>query len=342
MDPLVTVFSDKYLRSWPEDPRDPTRPLRPVDKRLTKVMPLSRALESQWRTDVHFAAYASPNGYRLNTASMREDIQVRIDVIVLDMDCPEVHGKGAAVPDSWRADIRTKMLAMRSAHQGGMYYETKGGSRVVYRQPVPYFLSCEEDAADWRRDYAITCAYLKRMFDIDADPSCADWTRLFRVPKATRDNSDKPEDWPMAGDPRNVASIWFEPNEEDRAAAMELLPRAFEAKQVRDIKPSVSGYCDGYGVLYHALRNRGDVFRQHRASSFVIRCPNESAHSSGKTGDTSTILFLPGSGHVLGFINCLHAHCVHMSARDWMRCFSDYELDAAREAAGLPVRRRAL
>jgi hypothetical protein len=30
-----------------------------------------------------------------------------------------------------------------------------------------------------------------------------------------------------------------------------------------------------------------------------------------------------------------------MGAKDWMRCFSDYELDAAREAAGLPVRSRS-
>ncbi len=341
MDPLVTVFRTKFLRSWPDDAAPANRKLRSMDMNHTSVMPLSRALADSWTTDAHFAAYATPNGYRMNVAALREEIQLRIDVLVLDMDCGEVHGQGKAVPDSWRADIRNKMLAMRAAHPGGMYYETKGGSRIVYRQPVPYFLSCEEDAADWRRDYAITCAYLKRMFDIDADPSCADWTRLFRVPRATRDNNRAPESWPMAGDPHNVASIWFEPIEEDRAAAMELLPRAFEAKQVRDIKPAVTGYSDGYGVLYHALRSRGDVFRQHKSSSFIVRCPNERNHSSGKTGDSSTILFLPGNGDSLGWVHCLHAHCVHMGAKDWLRCFSPHEIDSAREAAGLPARRSA-
>lgn len=331
-DPLVTVVREQKVTAWPDD----GRPIRAMDKAY--VMPLSRALTRLFSTDAHLAQYISPNGRRLRTAAAEADIAVRMDVLVLDMDCKQVHGTKDEPPAEWRADNRNKILALRAAHQGLVFYETRGGARVVYRQPVPYFVDSLEAAADWKRDYAITCAYLKRVFDIEADPACADWTRLFRLPRATRDGKDAPEPWPLAGDPHNVQALWFEPHEEDRAAAMELLPRAFETKQVRKaVTPT--GHCDGYGVFFHALSARGGVFRQHRPGTYIVQCPNESAHTSGKTGDSSTILFLPGPGEVLGWPHCLHAHCQSLSIKDWLSCFSDQEIDAARVAAGLPVRR---
>lgn len=335
MDPIVTVVREQKVKAWPDDDG---KPARGADKAY--AMPLSQALQRSYTTDAHFAQYATPNSRRLKSAAAEQELDVRIDVLVLDVDCKEVHGKGKPVPDEWRADVRTKALALRAAHHGMFFYETRGGARIIYRQPVPYFISSLADAADWKRDYAITCAYLQRVFGIEADPACADWTRLFRLPRATREKSPSPEDWAMAGNPSNVGALWFEPSEEDRTAAMELLPRAFEQpKQMRKVEP-YSGRCDGYGVFFHALSARGGVFRQHRAGAYVVQCPNESSHTSGKTGDGSTILFLPGPGEVLGWPHCLHAHCQSLSIKDWLSCFSEHEIASARAAAGLPDRRR--
>jgi len=333
MDPLVTVVREQKVKGWPDDDG-----LEPRDTDRAYVLPLSQALQRTYSTDAHMAQYATHNSRRLKTAAVHYDISARIDVLVLDVDCKETHGTKDPTPDAWRVDVRMKMLALRAAHPGFFMYDTKGGSRIVYRQPVPYFISSPEDAADWKRDYAITVAYVARVFGIEADPACADWTRLFRLPRATRAPAQPPENRALAGDPGKIASLWFEPHDEDRAAAMELLPRAFEAKQVRKA-PIASAYCDGYGVFFHAISARRGVFRQHRPGTYIVQCPNESAHTSGKTGDSSTILFLPGPGEVLGWPHCLHAHCQSLSIKDWLRCFSDYELDAAREAAGLPVRR---
>jgi hypothetical protein len=255
------------------------------------------------------------------------------------VDCPAVHGSKEPAPAEWRVEIREKMLALRAAHGGFVYFETRGGSRIIYRQPVPYFVASTEDAQDWKRDYAITCAYLRRMFDIVADPSCADWTRLFRLPRATRDGKAAPENWPLAGDPNKVASIWFEPLEEDREEAQKILPRAFETARVVDRFAPCSG--DGRGILYHALRNRGHLIKPFGASAYVIKCPNESQHSCGRTGDRSTLLYLPHGGQSVGNVHCMHGHCQHMKTIDWLRCFSSHELDAARDAAGLPSRKRS-
>jgi hypothetical protein len=322
-------MSGARAMGWPEEPGK-TRAMRPEDKAY--VMPLSRALMRSYTTDAHFTAYATPNGRRLKMSSL-EHTAVRIDVLVFDVDCDEVHGKGVPAPVQWRAESREKMLALRSAHKGFYYYESRGGMRIIYRQPIPFVLTSPEDARQWRQDYAVTAAYFKRMFDLDVDPACSDWTRLFRLPQATRTPGKGPEDYPTAGDPHFVESLWFEPTEEDLADAQKILPRAFdEKKHVTSFEPCSS---DGYGLFYYAMRDRGLLIREFRSGVFVVRCPNEAHHSCGKTGDRSTFLYLPNAGQPLGFLHCLHAHCAHMQARDWLDLFSEHELSAAKSAAGL-------
>jgi len=328
-EPMVTVMREAKVTGWPDEPGR-----KPRDMDRAYVLPLSKALTREYKTDAHFAAYASPNGRRLRQTAL-DSVSVRIDLIVLDIDCKEAHGTGKPAPDSWRVEIRQKTLALKSAHPGAFYFETRGGSRVIYRQPVPVIIASAEDAYQWRQDYATTVAYLARVFEIEADPACSDWTRLFRLPRATRAKSGVPEAWPTAGDPANVAPLWFLPSEEDVEQAKVIMPKAFEehaAKRVLDFTPSNG---NGYGLLYYALRNRGYVIRPFKSNGFLIRCPNEAAHTGGKTGDTSTMLFLPGPGERVGTVCCLHGHCADKKVRDWVRMFSREELDEAARNAGI-------
>jgi len=327
MDPLVTVMEGARAMGWPDE-----KPVLMRRQDHALVMPLSQALTKSYRTDAHFTAYATPNGRRLKMTAL-EHTAVRIDVLVFDVDCEEVHGKGVPAPAAWRAESREKMLALRAAHRGFYYYESRGGMRIIYRQPIPFVLTSMDDARQWRQDYAVTAAYFKRCFDLDVDPACADWTRLFRLPRATRTAGAGPEDYPTAGDAAEVASLWFEPTDDDLADAQKILPRAFEErKHVGTFEPCSA---DGYGVFYYAMRSRGLLIREFRTGVFVVRCPNEANHSCGKTGDRSTFLYLPNAGQPMGWINCLHAHCANMQTRDWLRLFSDSELSAAKSAAGL-------
>jgi len=332
-EPMVTVIQEQKIMAWPDEPG-----AKPRAKDRAYVLPLSKAIARAYSTDAHFAQYISPNGRRLRSEAVSHGVSARIDVLVLDVDCKEVHGTSEPVPAEWRVDLRMKMLALRAAHAGLLYYETKGGARIVYRQPVPVVIASKEDASQWKQDYATTVAYLRRTFGIEADPACADWTRLFRLPHATRKPGGAPEDWPVAGDPCNVEALWFTPSDEDVEEAKTILPRAFEEKIVKSFTPCNS---DGFGVLYYALRNRGHLIRAFKQNTFLIRCPNESSHSSGRTGDSSTVLYLPGPGDTLGYIHCLHAHCQALAAKDWLRMFTDSEINAAREAAGLTGRKTA-
>ncbi len=142
----------------------------------------------------------------------------------------------------------------------------------------------------------------------------------------------------MVGDARQMQPLYFLPSEEDSARAIEILPKAFDEseKTVSTFTPHLAG---GQGILYYALRNRGFVIRPFKGNTYLIRCPNEQSHSGGKTGDTSTILYPPSNGGVVGFISCLHAHCQHLQAKDWLRCFDQHELTRAKADAGIEERR---
>lgn len=328
-DPLVTVLREQKVKGWPDD--DGKEP-RADDKAY--VLPLSRALSRTYKTDAHLAQYVTPNGRRMKTAAAsQEDIAVQMHVIVFDVDCEASHGKGVATPISWRAEVRERVLALVSAHPGAVYYDTKGGARIIYRLPIPHVITCPEDALQWKQDYAITAAYLRRVFGVEADMACADWTRLFRLPFATRQPGGEPEKWDTSENFDSVASLWFEPTDEDHALARELLPRAFEERAERPFTPYTGG--DGYGVFFHALRARGHIVRPHGRNGYVIRCPNHEQHSSGRIGDRSTLLYTPSnSSESLGWINCLHGHCQHQKPRDWLRMFADHEISAAQAASG--------
>jgi hypothetical protein len=51
------------------------------------------------------------------------------------------------------------------------------------------------------------------------------------------------------------------------------------------------------------LHSRIDVDR------VAVTCPWAHEHTSGRDGDTSTILFAPAAGHTLGWFHCSHSHC---------------------------------
>ncbi len=329
--PMVTLFQEQRVTGWPDaDGRAP----REMDRGY--VVPLSLVLSRAFRTDAHFVQYRSPICRRMNSSSLDRDVTMQADVIVFDVDCRETHGSSAEVPDEWRKENRERVLALHAAHPGPVFYETRGGSRIIYAQPVATTISTRDDAISWKQDYAVMVAYLGRVFGIECDYACADWTRFFRCPRATRTPGGQPERR-EAGSiyTHNVQPLWAVPNEEDQEVARAKLKTAFDPPKLVLASSAVASICDGYGVLFHALRARGDVFREYKRDTFLIRCPNEAQHSSGKTGDTSTMLYLPSPGQALGFVKCLHAHCVGIDSRGWMRMFSESEISDARAAAGL-------
>jgi len=314
---MISVMRDRYVKSWPAD--GPA--IYPLE--------VGKAMDRAYATDAHFVQYTSPHRRRLCRQALDAGAVATINVIVFDLDCPAVHGSKEPAPEEWRAETLALMLGLVEVHPGAFFYFTRGGCRIVYRQPVPVTIACARDESQWSLDYIITLAYLARRFGLLCDAACLDWTRLFRLPRATREPG-KVERHDMYGDPHAIGVLTFTPDAADVSKAeAQHKPKAARAEVTG---PAYVG--NGQGVFYHALRARGDIVRDH-AQGHVIRCPRERHHSSGHTGDGSTLLYPPSGQSTLGGIHCLHSHCAGIDMRSWRNEFTREELDAADKAAGL-------
>ncbi len=320
--PSVTIIENRYVYGWPDEPDKPAG--------SAYQLSLGRALMRAYSTDAHFGQYATPNGRRLKKDALAQGIAVEMTCVVFDVDDPEMHGTSSPAREEWRAEIRAKMAGLYEAHPGTFFYETKGGARFLYRLSTPVTLQTPEDDRRWSQQYNVAIAYFARRFGIDADPSCADWTRLFRLPRATRQHG-QPENWLIVGDPNQVGTLRISAEHEDVQRARKA-SRAFDAARSLNFTPC---HGDGQGLLFHLLRAQGALVRPHGANAYVVRCPNEQQHTGGRTGDGSTLLYLPAMGHEIGALNCYHAHCQGLRVRDWLGLFSQVELDLARQAAGI-------
>jgi hypothetical protein len=311
----VTVMQTRYVLGFPRHEKG----------EQVFVLPLARALTRIYRTDAHFAAYATPNGRRLVREAL-DQTPITMTCAVFDIDCDDVHGTTRSVPKAWRLELQKKLRDLADAHPDPYFYETRGGARIVYELAAPEVLRSQADAKRWAQDYVIAVAYLERMFGIVADRACADWQRLYRLPHATREPHGLPEQRNAIGNAHQIGVLAVEANAADLDAARKR-SKAFAGQSALDFS------CDprvGNGVLFHVLAARGLIIRAHGSNSFVIRCPNEAAHTTGHAGDGSTVLYLPAAGKQFGAIHCMHGHCVGMRGVDWLGLFSPHERRAAK------------
>ncbi|MCA9315993.1 MAG: hypothetical protein KDB73_10930 [Planctomycetes bacterium] len=258
-------------------------------------------------------------------------------VAMFDVDCAAAHrGDAAAITSWWIVEI-TKIEAMRRDHPGAYVYRTRGGYRIVYVLNAPVVLATKDDAASWKVTYCTWVAYLKRRFGIVADHACQDWTRLYRLPHATRDAGGRPENREVIGSVDEIGDWECHPTSADEDGGRRLTHKRTPKRRSRVKQPMHVGG-DGSGILFHALKARSELGQEIEPGKHAVVCPNETAHTSGDRFDTSTVLYAPSPGDEMGYVHCSHAHCQHLTIRDVLATFSESELADAREAAGLPKR----
>lgn len=234
--PFIPVLTDKHSKGWPEHEVG----------RLAVYMPLEDALERRWPSDAHFASYSVPaQPRRLARAeavlAMADRGGIPMVLAVFDLDAPDHQAT-----EAWVDGQLEGIEAARRAHPGLFAYRTRGGYRLVWRLGTPLVLHTGDCSARWRLQYQRWCCYLARAFGLVADPSCSDWTRLYRLPHATRGDVGGPEEHPSWGDPRGVGVFGVHLDsdgiEDDVAIATELahgwrlwgpVGRALQEEQVR-------------------------------------------------------------------------------------------------------------
>lgn len=186
---LLPVLKIRNLRAWPKH----------AQGGAATYQPAAVALRQRYATDAHTAGYSAHSIARRLDKDAPEQMPGGVAMVALfvDVDTPN----HVPATDAWREQERTKIAAALAALPGGFAFESRGGYKLVWRLPEPFTITSAADYARWRLFYWRTLLALSRRFGIEGDPSCADWTRLYRLPHATRDEGGKPEDLPTEGDP---------------------------------------------------------------------------------------------------------------------------------------------
>lgn len=222
--------------------------------------PLSEILTQAFDYDAHLAAYSKPEiPHRLNLKAP----DVPLVLALFDVDPPDHQAT-----EAWRKAEAPKIAAFLKSHPVSFVYDTRGGYRIVGGfLPDPHVVRTPEDAETWKAFYLTWCRYLARRFSIVADVRCKDWTRLYRVPYATRDDVlQAPQTYGIpdvgAWDPQIDLADLVEPTApKPLAEARDEVPTtpevlAMARKHLQTIPPSVQGR-GGDAALFKACK---DVF----------------------------------------------------------------------------------
>ena len=325
---LVPVLRTKSLRSWPKHETATTVPYRSVPEVFTSL----------FDSDAHFACYSAPEkSHRLSVeAFSRADVfpnGVPMVLAVFDVDSALAHGGPHVASDDWWRTEVPKLEALEVEHPGAFVYRTRGGYRIVYLLDA-IVIRDGDGLSRWKLRYCSWIAYLGRRFEIHADASCKDATRLFRLPFVRRDGVL--QELETRGEPLSMG-VWtcdLAPEDQRASGGGE---RVENRARREHTTPARAPATVGDGVLFNAFRARGDIGHAVEAGTWALRCPWTAEHTKGSLFDTSTVLFAPGPGEELGRGHCSHAHCSTRTMKDWLSVFTDDELQAARVAAGLPT-----
>lgn len=194
----VPVLADKRVSGWP---RKSARSRVPGP---AEYMQIGEALSRDFDTDAHFQAVSVPSTpHRLRKASLSKlQDGVAIVAMVFDVDQHDLTGDAL---DEWWDDQQEAIDRMLSAQPGAYVYRTKHGYRIVYLLPASQGFAAD-DGKKWHTFYERSALYLSR-FGLRPDHTCKDWTRLYRLPHATRDAGAGPERRETFGDP-NAIGAW--------------------------------------------------------------------------------------------------------------------------------------
>lgn len=179
----VHVWPDRYARAWSGGPDRDTYAAYPV-------VPLQQALSAQYNSDAHFcpAVIDGEDKHPRLTTKLKPELQteVRFHVIVVDVDAPE---KKATT--EWLASQRAALAD--SPWDSSIYYETKGGYRLVWLLPAPLnidqYLGTLAALRQELARYGVACDELK------------DWTRCYRLPFVMREGRKQDREFVVPPNP---------------------------------------------------------------------------------------------------------------------------------------------
>lgn len=310
----IPVFAQPHFRSWPKHEKGG----RAI------YTDLEIALTTEYRGDAHFSCYHAPTVERRLCYEALGKIDICMVAAVFDVD-----GHGVQNIDDWWLFELMKIEELRKHHQECFIYRTRGGYRIVALIEPFQLLSTEQAKREWTPLYESWVNYLARCFDIEADHT-SDWTREFRLPRATRDEGGSPESLECVGEPGDIG-FW---RPELQPGDMVRRPDSSNSSPTLHTRRANNA---GDGLLHAMLSASGRLHEPVSDGCWRITCPRSTEHSRDTDGTTSTVLWRPRPGEEFGSILCKHSGCGHdkYTLKDWIKCFPQSEIDAARNALNI-------
>jgi hypothetical protein len=279
---------------------------------LGRVLPTNVAMRTPQLDDGHFSQClgwraGGPYRRRLSTSAIGE-LKISMGLIAIDVDAPQ-HVR----TEEWDADIRQRVEELFERHPG-LAYSTKGGLRLIWQLSKPFPIATPADATLWSAYYLAMLEWLRSKYGIIGDPSCKDFTRLFRLPRVRRDGVDVVPDFEIG----DVGAIGFfdlgalTPSGSLHSPLAQGRPNTTASAGQDPRRENVSACWRG--LLFALLEQRGLVLGEVEAGVYRIVCPRHAHHTTGAPGD-GTLLY---TGHGDGRISCLH-RCSELSHSDWLR-----------------------
>lgn len=212
----ITVFADKYEPGWPYEGKGSRTP--------SQIAPVAAALTHPFTTDAHFVAYV-PGDLQAKRLRKKPGVSalekgriellggvVFVNAIVFDCDDPVAHGTGAPARPDWQQQTHARILQIAADNPGMRWYATRGGFRLL--GTIARELRCQDDGERWTVYHDAWRSFLTRVYGIELDDACKDWTRFYRLPFVVRDGvAQQP---PVLCDLTSIGA-WKEPEDAVRA-----------------------------------------------------------------------------------------------------------------------------
>jgi hypothetical protein len=299
--PLVTTLM-RSCNSWPRTDGEKFSP-------LPDPVTLADALTRRWSNDRHFTAYApfrpTPDHVpvRVNVDTPSDANPVSMQLLIADVDHETTHGTDTSAPQEWRDDIRARLP------KEWCVYDTFGGLRIMFTLEVPWNIVDKAGAEGWSEYYLTCLGVLRRLYNVEADVGCKDFTRMYRLPGADRPGK--------MVDPRLTTTeppLWDDAwlTDADLPAPAPPKKRAHSGGTTSDaaelhVAKMYIAACDD-----DECAERQWLDWKERGSKLDIACPGE--HNSESNLVNGSTAIMPGSNP--GACNCKHTTCSLRSTPD--------------------------
>jgi AAA domain len=193
---LAVPIFERFARGWPEHvacgtPAASCTCTRPLTERDDATYAdFAEATLTRFAWDAHFSAYSidatSGTHRRMTKKAIKQRVgAVAMVLFVVDVE-PEGHAPRTPAWDESQQDPIANALA-----EGAYFYETRGGYRLVWKLAEPFPIANEHDEARWTASYKHALDALEHEQGVIGDRTCADWTRMYRLPLVTRDGIEQ-------------------------------------------------------------------------------------------------------------------------------------------------------